>query len=279
MRKTIMRITMLLVMLVGITTMSYAQQISKEQLKELLRANAVDISSFTSEDFMKQMAGYGRPNTQNEQAEQRMKKLKVYMDGPFYDDCSDAMFPFYSKYVTEADYKYLLGAYKSPEGVELVQKNNKLMTSFFPALMNYIQSDVPDKMQKAMNGSKVAPLKYKGSKEFKAKWDVMMVESGTEQIVNAIMDNITRQIESVAKEENPDKAARVKDFVKIIIDDVFVVVCNVADDVYTAKDLDFSIRLLQSEAGQHLKAGNAEMIANFVPMSQALTAKVAEAVK
>jgi len=274
-----MRITMLLVMLVGITTMSYAQQISKEQLKELLRANAVDISSFTSEDFMKQIAGYGRPNTQSEQAEQRMKKLKVYMDGPFYDDCSDAMFPFYSKYVTEADYKYLLGAYKSPEGVALVQKNNKLMTSFFPALMNYIQSDVPDKMQKAMNGSKVAPLKYKGSKEFKAKWDVMMVESGTEQIVNAIMDNITRQIESVAKEENPDKAARVKDFVKIIIDDVFVVVCNVADDVYTVKDLDFSIRLMQSDAGQHLKAGNAEMIANFVPMSQALTAKVAEAVK
>jgi hypothetical protein len=58
------------------------------------------------------------------------------------------------------------------------------------------------------------------------------------------------------------------------MEDVFVVVCNTAGEVYTEADLDFSLSLLRSEAGQHLKAANMDMMSNFIPMSQAISEKM-----
>ena len=102
----------------------------------------------------------------------------------------------------------------------------------------------------------------------------MVRESGSDQIVNAVMGNISHQIESVAKKNNPEKMESVKALIRILMEDVFVVVCNTAGEVYTEADLDFSLSLLRSEAGQHLKAANMDMMSNFIPMSQAISEKM-----
>ena len=274
MRKTIVwRITLMLILFMGITTMSCAQQITKEQLKELFKANAVDLSSFTSDEFIGQLTA--RHNHGNkERVRESMERLKTYLSGPFYDDCCDIMYDYYAKHVTESDYTFLLASYKSPEGVAIVEKNSQLMKRFMPALMNYLQANMPAKMQACMDGKKVEPLKYTGPESFKKKWDIMVRESGSDQIVNAVMGNISHQIESVAKKNNPEKMESVKALIRILMEDVFVVVCNTAGEVYTETDLDFSLSLLRSEAGQHLKAANMDMMSNFIPMSQAISEKM-----
>ena len=278
MRKTILRITMLLMMFVGITNMANAQQVSKEQIKELVKASAIDMSGFKSDEFVSQMARQARMSAEQEsKLEETMSKLRAYLNGPFYDDCSEILYPYYSKYLTVTDVDYLLKEYKSPNGIALIDKNSKILKAFMPSMMNYLQKEMPEKMQKVKNGKKIDGLKYKGSKSFEDKWNIMMKESGSDKIIDAVMDNISRQIEAVA--QNDKSIKDVKTLVQVLVNDVFVVFSDVADDIYTEADLDYSIALIRSEAGQHLKAGNFDMMNNYTQMSQELTAKVREAMK
>jgi len=264
MKKTIFRISMMLVMLVVSTTVTLAQQITKEQLKELIKNGSVDFSNIkqgTQQALVLQMSN---------QSDATAQKLSDYMSGPFYDDLAECAYPYYSKHITSKDYEYLMSKYNSAEGKLAQQHSADVTSSFMSGLQTYFTQDLAQKMPQIMQGQQVDPRATTCSSSYKAKWNSYCESTGVNQIIDAMLGQVKgvlskQNIPADKKAEFDNAMASLSDF---LVKDLFAYMCNLSEGKFTEADLDFYAGIMTSDAGKHLKESGVDFASNIIQFSQ-----------
>lgn len=264
MKKTILRISMMLIMMIVTTTVTFAQQITKQQLKELIKLGSVDFSDMQKSTQQELVKFLGNSSTATAQ------QVSDYMEGPFYDDIVECAYPYYAKHITEKDYEYLVAQYNSAEGKLATQHNAEVSKKFVAGLQTYFAQDLASKMPSIMQGQKVEPRTTTCSPAYKAKWESYSKSTGVDKMIDAVLGQIkgmfaNQNIPADKKAEFDKVIANLMDF---LVKDMFAYMCNMSEGTFTESDLDFFTNVMNSEAGTHVKESGIEMISNIAQFSQ-----------
>lgn len=203
------------------------------------------------------------------EADKAEAKVQEYLKTKLEDDFASLVLPFYRAHLTAADVDYLRKRCTNAEGKAVMRRwaylnspeaEAVMMETLMPALGN------------AMQDKAYSIVMVDCPKSYEQKCRRLMEVSGT---TRSMMESISGALSAMASQVlDADGAAQysawLKKFEEFMTENIPIVCLNVSYGKILESDLDYLVAIFETEAGQHMVAGNVEMLKSLLGMSQQL---------
>jgi len=233
-----------------------AQQISKEQMLDLMKLDAINISDFTNGNTVKSLL-------QGNVTPERQQKIAAYLSDGITTDLAEWMYPYYAEHITTADVDYFKARYASAAGQQCAAHSR--------ALQHHLDSiNITSMLQTHIMGNTLPT--YTCPEDYQNAFNAYYASTGAQALAEASVSGMSAQMSA-------DQQAQLQQMMERVINSTKIITCNAAYTTLTTDDLAFAIETNTSPAGLHLIEAGKLMSAHSVEIATKLMAKVAEILK